>query len=53
MRNVTTYVGIDAHEKDSFIAILVGRDPQELDPTKNVAEFAFSSSAVVVDEPLC
>ena len=24
MKNVTTYVGIDAHKKDLFIAMLVG-----------------------------
>ena len=26
MKQVTTYVGIDAHKKDLFIAMLVGHD---------------------------
>src|ERR671934_2149465 len=26
MKNVTTHVGIDAHKKDLFVAMLVGRD---------------------------
>jgi hypothetical protein len=26
MKQVTTYVGIDAHKKDLFIAMLIGRE---------------------------
>ena len=26
MKNVTTYVGIDAHKKDLFVAMLMGRE---------------------------
>jgi transposase len=28
MKNVTTYVGIDAHKKDLFIAMLIGTEPK-------------------------
>lgn len=27
MKQVTTYVGIDAHKKDRFIAMLIGTEP--------------------------
>ncbi len=27
MKNITTYVGVDAHKKDLFIAMLVGAHP--------------------------
>lgn len=27
MKNVTTYVGVDAHKKDLFVAMLVGTTP--------------------------
>ena len=30
MKNVTTYVGIDAHKKDLFIAMLIGQVPRFL-----------------------
>ena len=26
MKNVTTYVGIDAHKKDLFVAMLIGNE---------------------------
>ena len=28
MKQVTTYVGIDAHKKDLFIAMLIGHEPK-------------------------
>jgi hypothetical protein len=28
MKQVTTYVGIDAHKKDLFIAMLMGTEPK-------------------------
>ena len=28
MKDVTTYVGIDAHKKDLFIAMLIGTEPK-------------------------
>jgi Transposase len=28
MKNVTTYVGIDAHKKDLFVAMLIGNEPK-------------------------
>ena len=30
MKNVTTYVGIDAHKKDLFIAMLIGNQETPL-----------------------
>jgi hypothetical protein len=28
MKNVTTYVGIDAHKKDLCVAMLIGHEPR-------------------------
>jgi len=28
MKNVATYVGIDAHKKDLFVAMLIGNEPK-------------------------